>query len=207
MYIPGHFAVNDRAQQLQFIRKHGFATLVSHDANGLFATHLPFLLNENADGSISLIGHVARANPHWKAIASGAEVMTIFSGPHAYISPRWYEMHPSVPTWNYTVLHAYGKGTLLDDKATQALLKTLADQYESGSKTPWRMEGLTSDYVEKMVSAIVGFEIAVERIECKFKLSQNRSAADRKGVIAALRQSSLADQDVAAFMEWVEKSG
>ena len=135
--------------------------------------------------------------------------MAIFTGPHAYISPSWYEMHPSVPTWNYTVLHAYGKGKLLDTRATLALLKTLVDQYESGRQIPipWRMEGLPNDYVEKMVGAIVGFEIAVERIDCKFKLSQNRPAADKQGVIAALNQSTPTDQEVAAFMERARKSG
>jgi transcriptional regulator len=110
-----------------------------------------------------------------------------------------------VPTWNYAAVHAYGKAQLLDAAATRKLLKTLSDQYESGRKKPWRMEDLAGDYVEKMVAAIVGFEIAVERIEGKFKLSQNRSAADRAGVVDALLQGVPADQQLARLMQRAEK--
>ena len=114
-------------------------------------------------------------------------------------------MHPSVPTWNYAVVHAYGEARLLDAATTRRLLKTLTDQYESGREKPWHMEGLTNDYVEKMVAAIVGFEIAIERIEGKFKLSQNRPTADRAGVVNALLLGAPADQQVARLMQRVEK--
>jgi transcriptional regulator len=205
MYTPKHFAVEDRAQQLQFMRDYGFASLVSRGGHGLTATHLPLAVEERNGGSVFLVGHVARANPHWQDLESGAEALVIFHGPHAYVSPTWYEMHPSVPTWNYAAVHAYGKAQLLDAAATRKLLKTLSDQYESGRKKPWRMEDLAGDYVEKMVAAIVGFEIAVERIEGKFKLSQNRSAADRAGVVDALLQGVPADQQLARLMQRAEK--
>jgi transcriptional regulator len=205
MYMPKHFAVEDRAQQLQFMRDYGFATLVSQRGRGPTATHLPLAVEERDDGNVFLMGHVARSNPHWKELESGTEALAIFHGPHAYISPTWYEIHPSVPTWNYAAVHAYGKARLLDAVATRRLLKTLSDQYESGREKPWRMEDLTNDYVEKMVAAIVGFEIAIERIEGKFKLSQNRANADRVGVVNALLQGAPADQQVARLMQRVEK--
>jgi transcriptional regulator len=205
MYTPKLFAVEDRAQQLQFMRDYGFATLVSLGGHGPTATHLPLAVEERDDGSVFLMGHVARANPHWKDLESGTEALAIFHGPHAYISPTWYEMHPSVPTWNYAAVHAYGKAKLLDAAATRRLLNTLSDQYESGREKPWRMEDLTIDYVEKMVAAIVGFEIAIERIEGKFKLSQNRPAADRAGVVNGLLQGAPADLQVARLMQQVEK--
>lgn len=205
MYMPKHFAVEDRVQQLQFMRDYGFATLVSQGSHGPTATHLPLTVEERDDGNVFLIGHVAHANPHWKYLESGSEALAIFHGPHAYISPTWYQMHPSVPTWNYAAVHAYGEARLLDAAATRRLLKTLSDQYESGREKPWRMEDLTSGYVEKMVAAIVGFEIAIKRIEGKFKLSQNRPAADRAGVVNALLQGAPADQQVARLMQQVEK--
>ena len=205
MYTPKHFAVEDRVQQLQFMRAYGFATLVSQGGPGSTATHLPLVVDERNDGNVFLLGHVARANPHWKDLESGIEALAIFHGPHAYISPAWYEMHPSVPTWNYAVVHAYGKARLLDAAATRRLLKTLSDQYESGRENPWRMEDLSGDYVERMAAAIVGFEIAIDRIEGKFKLSQNRPAADRAGVVNALLRGGPADQQVAHLMQQVEK--
>jgi transcriptional regulator len=205
MYTPKHFAVEDRAQQLQFMRDYGFATLVSQGERSPTATHLPLAVEERDDGSVFLMGHVARANPHWKDLESGTMALVIFHGPHAYVSPTWYEVHPSVPTWNYAAVHAYGKARLLDADATRQLLKTLSDQYESGLEKPWRMEDLTNDYVKKMLAAIVGFEIAIDRIEGKFKLSQNRPAADRLGVVNALLQGTPADQQVARLMQQVEK--
>jgi transcriptional regulator len=205
MYMPKHFTVEDRAQQLQFMRDYGFATLVSQGGQGPTATHLPLTVEERDGGKIFLMGHVARANTHWKDLESGTEALAIFHGPHAYISPTWYEMHPSVPTWNYAAVHAYGKARLLDAAATRRLLKTLSDQYETGREKPWRMEGLTNEYVEKMAAAIVGFEIVIDRIEGKFKLSQNRPVADRAGVINALLQGAPADQQVARLMQRVEK--
>jgi transcriptional regulator len=201
MYIPKHFAVEDHAQLEDFIRTYGFATLVTQGAHGLMATHLPLVLGARDDGSAALIGHVARANPHWQDLESGVEALAIFHGPHAYISPSWYEAHPSVPTWNYAVVHVYGRARLLDAGATLGLLERLTDQYEAGRDKPWCVESLPHGYTEKMVAAIVGFEIAIERIEGKFKLSQNRSAADQEGVINALKRGTVAEQDTARLME------
>jgi transcriptional regulator len=129
---------------------------------------------------------VARANPHWRELEAAGEVLVIFAGPHAYVSPRWYAHHPSVPTWNYAVVHARGKARLVEPEALPALLGRLTRQYEEGRPAPWRMQDLPADFTPKLLAAIVGFEIAVERLEGKFKLSQNRRPADLEGVIAAL---------------------
>jgi transcriptional regulator len=148
-------------------------------------SHVPFVVDEDAGGALRLHGHVARANPHWRMLEV-SPALVIFSGPHGYISPTWYEKHPSVPTWNYAVVHAHGAARLVDAVALERTLGRLSAHYESGNPAPWRIEGLERDYVETMVRAIVGFEIAVERLEGKFKLSQNRIPADQRRVIEAL---------------------
>jgi transcriptional regulator len=129
---------------------------------------------------------MARANAHWESLESAAEVLAIFGGPHAYVSPSWYAHHPSVPTWNYAVVHARGKARIVEPEALPALLARLTRKYEEGRPAPWRMEDLPADFTPRLLAAIVGFEIAVERLEGKFKLSQNRRPADLEGVIAAL---------------------
>lgn len=205
MYAQKQFALMDRVQQVQFMRDYGFATLVTQGGKSLTATHVPLMVEERDDG-VFLVGHVARANPHWKTLETGVEALAIFHGPHAYISPTWYKLHPAVPTWNYAVVHAYGRARLLDANATKNLVKTVSEQYESGRENPWRMEDLPHGYVDKLLAAIVGFEIAIERIEGSFKLSQNRSAADRAGVINALLESAPSDQALAHLMQRIEKS-
>src|SRR5262249_44408540 len=129
--------------------------------------------------------------------------LAIFQGPHTYISPSWYEVHPSVPTWDYAVVHAYGKPRLLDDDALHALLRDSVTLYESPSAQPWRFDSLTDDYVRKMMRAIVGLEIEITRLEGKLKLSQNRSEADRAAVITALEQT--ADPMNAEVAEWMQR--
>jgi transcriptional regulator len=185
-YIPRHFRFDDPEALERFVADNAFGTLVSPGAGGLSVSHIPFLPERGADGRLRLLGHVARANPHWQALESAGEVLAIFAGPHAYVSPGWYEVHPSVPTWNYAVVHARGPARLLPPGDLPALLDRLSRTYEDRRGSPWRMEALPPEFMGKLVEAIVGFEIVVEKLEGKFKLSQNRSARDREGVAAAL---------------------
>lgn len=187
-YVPGHFRVEDAATLERFVAENGFATLVSTGPEGLWTSHVPLLVGRGSDGRLRLEGHMARANAHWESLESAAEVLAIFGGPHAYVSPSWYAHHPSVPTWNYAVVHARGKARLVEPEALPALLARLTRKYEEGRPAPWRIEDLPADFTPRLLAAIVGFEIAVERLEGKFKLSQNRRPADLEGVIAALER-------------------
>ncbi len=193
LYIPKAFRIEDRRELVEFIEHHGFGTLVSSGADGLSASHIPFLVDVNDGGDVRLLGHFARANPHGQALLEARHVMAIFQGPHAYVSPGWYENHPAVPTWNYVVVHAHGTARPIDEGELRSLLARLSAKYESGRPAPWRMEDLTEDYVAKMVAAIFGFAIDVERIEGKFKLSQNRPGRDAERVAAALQGEGEAD--------------
>lgn len=187
-YVPGHFRVEDAATLERFVAENGFATLVSTGPEGLWTSHVPLLVGRGSDGRLRLEGHMARANAHWESLESAAEVLAIFGGPHAYVSPSWYAHHPSVPTWNYAVVHARGKARIVEPEALPALLARLTRKYEEGRPAPWRIEDLPADFTPRLLAAIVGFEIAVERLEGKFKLSQNRRPADLEGVIAALER-------------------
>jgi transcriptional regulator len=196
MYIPTAFRVDDRAALYDLIERYGFATLVTLLDGTPFATHLPILLDRTRG---VLLGHVARANPHGRALGGGAEALLIFQGPHAYVSPSWYTTAPAVPTWNYAAVHVYGVPRLLDEAGLLDLLDRLVSKYESGRERPWTMD-LPPDYLKKMVQAIVGFEVPMTRVEGKFKLNQNRSAEDRAGVIGALRGGDAEEQALAEFM-------
>jgi transcriptional regulator len=136
---------------------------------------------------------MARANPQWKAFENGQEVMLIFQGPHAYVSPSFYEVHPSVPTWNYAIIHAYGNPRIIDDhERLHEMLGALVHRHEDLRRQPWEMNDLPDDYMNKMMAAVVGFEIEITRLEGKYKLSQNRSEADQQRVIDNLSQSDYA---------------
>jgi transcriptional regulator len=186
LYIPSHFRVDDRAQLVEFMRANAFATLVSSGPGGLHVSHVPLIAEEASGGPVRLLGHVARANPQWGALEAGDPVVAIFHGPHGYVSPTWYEHHPAVPTWNYAVVHAHGKPRLMDEAALRGLVRRLSETYEEGRPSPWRMDGLAPDYVAKMIGVIGGFTIEVERLEGKFKLSQNRPGQDAARVRAEL---------------------
>lgn len=201
MYVPDHFAIDDRDTLAEFIAMHAFATLVSAPDGVPFATHLPLKLRKRDNGDWLLAGHVARANPQWRHLDGSGEVLAIFHGPHCYVSPTWYTSKNMVPTWNYAVAHVYGKARAIDDAAwLHTLVTELADTYESGRAPRWRNE-LPSDFEAKLLAAIVGIELEVTRVEGKFKLSQNRSRDDRQGVVTALRASADADdRAIAALM-------
>lgn len=185
LYVPPHFRVDDRDALYAFMEQYAFGTLVSSGPAGMHVSHIPFLPERGDDGAIRLLGHVARGNEQWQAIAGAEHLVAIFQGPHAYISPSWYANHPSVPTWNYSVVHAHGKARLMDEAELHDLLTRLSATYEAGNPKPWRMSQLPPAYVDSMLQMIVGFEIEVERLEGKFKLSQNRPGEVAR-VIAAL---------------------
>jgi len=199
MYLPSPFRVDDFDRLAGFIEAHSFATLISHDGTAPFATHLPLLFDRARGQFGTLVGHVARGNAQWRHFERGGEVLAIFHGPHAYVSPSWYETELAVPTWNYAAVHAYGTPRLLDDAALDAQLRAMIAKYESGLAAPWPGD-LPDDYRTKMRQGIVGFEIEITRLEGKFKLSQNRSEVDRQNVIAALEASPREDDRRVAEM-------
>lgn len=193
VYLPPHFTETDRDALAAHIERHEFALVVSHGAAGLVASHVPLLLDRDGE-DWRLLGHLARPNPQLAAFAEGGEALAIFSGPHAYVSPRWYEAGPAVPTWNYADVHAYGSVRLVADEAwLRGFLRRLSQRHEMPAAAPWRIEDLPAAYLAGMLKGIVGFEIAVTRLEGKFKLSQNRPAADRPRIIAALEAADDPD--------------
>lgn len=187
-YVPRHFRADDPATLDRFVAANAFGTLVSTGPGGLSVSHIPFLPERGADGRLRLLGHVARANPHWEGLEAAGEVLVIFEGPHAYVSPTGYAHHPSVPTWNYAVVHARGRARVLPPGDLPSLLDRLSRVYEEGRSPPWRMQSLPADFTLKLLAAIVGFEVVVERLEGKFKLSQNRGPEDVAGVVEALER-------------------
>lgn len=190
MYIPKGFREDDILTLHTFMRTYSFATLVTQHEGEPFATHLPVLLDTGRGPHGTLLAHMARANPQWHDFNSAQEVLVIFQGPHAYISPSWYEVELSVPTWNYATVHTYGFPRLIEEREElYTLLKTLIQTHEAQFEKPWPFQ-LPGDYMQKMMSGIVGFEIEITRLEGKFKLSQNRSATERENVIASLQESA-----------------
>jgi transcriptional regulator len=201
MYIPKHFQTDDIARMHDLMRRYSFAILVTQHDGAPFASHLPLLVDERRGRYGALLAHLSRANPQWRDLAGRQEALVIFQGPHAYISPSWYGAVPSVPTWNYAAVHAYGPARIIDDPAElRGMLGALVDRHESGFAQPWRME-LPDEYVERMLGGIVGFEIEIARLEGKLKLSQNRDADDRRRVAEALAASeSQLDLETARMM-------
>jgi len=191
MYIPRHFEVTDTAWCHALMRAQSFATMITADDTGApFATHLPILVDATRGPRGTLRGHVARANPHWRYLAAGRPTLVVFSGAHAYVSPSWYATQPAVPTWNYVAVHATGSGALVEDaERVRALLADLVHVYEGAGPGAWSFEALAEDYVAGMQRAIVAFEIPIERLEGKAKLSQNRDAVDQGRTRDALAAS------------------
>jgi transcriptional regulator len=190
VYIPKAFEETRPEVLHALVRQNSFGILVSHDSGELVASHLPFLLEPERGAYGTLVGHMARANLQWQSFREGAEVLAIFSGPHAYISPSWYEAELAVPTWNYLAVHAYGVPALVEDSASLLrILKAMVRTYESSLSPPWALQ-LPDDYMARMMKGIVGFEIEITRLEGKLKLGQNRSPADQARVVAALTQQA-----------------
>jgi transcriptional regulator len=202
VYLPPAFTETRREALVAHIERHDFGMLVTHGAAGLIASQIPFLVDER-DGGLVLQCHLARANPQLADLEGAAEALAVFAGPHAYISPSWYEAVPAVPTWNYATVHAYGPARRIEDAGwLRELVRRLSERHEAGEAAqghlPWRMDDLPEPYVQSMLNGIVGIEIAVARIEGKFKLSQNRPAGDRPRIIAALERRADADSHAVA---------
>lgn len=179
MYIPKHFEVTDKAEIFAFVEANAFGQLISNVSGQLFSTHMPFLLSHD---KTKIVGHLALQNPQHTNL-NGQEVLITLQGPHDYISPSWYAS-PGVPTWNYQAVHVYGKASVFSSvEKLRTVVEDLTEKYESTLPQPWCPE-----YNAAKLNAIVGVEITISEIQCKFKLSQNRSAQDRKQVVARLNE-------------------
>lgn len=187
MYVPAHFR-EDRPEVLHaIIEENSFATLVSTTPEGVVATHIPFLLDRSRGPLGTLRGHVARANRHWTQLAQ-SEAAVIFLGSHSYVSPSWYASTDRVPTWNYVAVHAYGMPRLIEDDAElRKLVDETVTRYEGAFERPWEIGSIEDAKLGGLLRGIVGFEIPIERMDGKRKLGQNRSRADRRGMVRGLR--------------------
>jgi transcriptional regulator len=188
MYSPAYNQLEDRAELIEFMRANGFVVLVTGTGGTLHASHLPAMVQEH-EGQIRVDMHMARANPQWKEFFDDEEVLVVFPGPHAYVSPRWYEEKERVPTWNYAAVHAYGTPRIIDDKnlklqSQRRLIAALDPQWLP------RFDALRREYVDKMLDGIVNFEIAVTRIDTRWKLSQNRTRHEQELIVSELERSS-----------------
>ena len=195
MYRPSHFTQPDARALQALMRDHPLATLITHGAQGLDANPVPLLWLDDGSAQGLLRGHVARANPVWRDTPQGSEVLAVFHGPDAYISPNWYatkrETGAVVPTWNYAVVHARGPLRVVDDVAwLRELVTALTRRHEAAQPRPWAVGDAPPDYIERMLGAIVGIEIPINRIEGKWKVSQNKADAERAGVVDGLAQSA-----------------
>ena len=180
MYIPKHFEITETDEIFAFIKANAFGQLISSVKGKLFSSNIPFLVSED---KTALICHVAKKNPQWEDIEK-QEVLVTFQGPHGYISPSWYDS-PGVPTWNYQSAHIYGKANLItDSEQLKHILEALTQEYESVNKKPWKI-----DYRESLLNIIVGIEINITDVQCKFKLSQNRSVTDQNNIVKELKNN------------------
>jgi len=194
MYMPEVFEERDVDTLHQLIGAHSLGALVTMTATGLDANHIPFLVDADPAPFGTLRGHVARANPLWRDVSGGqANALVIFQGPQPFISPSWYptkqETGRVVPTWNYVVVHAYGRLRIVDDRAwVGSHLSQLTDRHEQHRDQPWKITDAPPEFIDKMAAAVVGLELTVERLIGKWKVSQNRSLPDREGVVKGLTQ-------------------
>jgi transcriptional regulator len=192
MYIPGHFSQSSLETLYDLIAKNPLGVLVTNGKAGLDANHLPFELDAQAGPHGTLRAHVARANPVWNDVQNGDEVLAVFRGADAYISPNWFpskhEFHKQVPTWNYMVAHVHGKITIHDEERyVRGVVARLARHHEATQPIPWKMTDSPPEYIDMMLKAIVGIEIEITRVDGKFKLSQNREPRDIRGAGDALK--------------------
>jgi transcriptional regulator len=212
MYIPPLFREDDRATLHAMIREARLSLLVSNGADGFpEVSYLPLLLDETDGANGTLIGHLARANPHWKSLAEAGKAKAIFRGPDAYVSPAWYPTkqvhHRHVPTWNYEAVHAIGRVEVFDDAARlRAVVARLTSRFEASRAEPWTIDMAPPDYIEMMLKAIVGVRLTIEDLRGKRKMSQNRESVDRQGVRDALAASTdPGEQGVLRSMQELEE--
>jgi transcriptional regulator len=197
MYQPDHFRVDALPQVHALMRARPFAALISGGSMGLYATHLPTVLKDAAPFGL-VECHLARANPHWKELAKGDEALMIFQGPEGYITPNWYaskaEQGKVVPTWNYAVVHAYGRPEVVVERDwLRRHVGELTAQQEADEPKQWSLSDAPEAFVETMLRGIVGFRFAITRLEGKWKMSQNREPKDREGVVRGLGERGHAD--------------
>lgn len=195
MYLPDHFDEAREEELLRTVAAYPLGALVLNGPDGLDANHLPFLIDEASTNPKKLLAHVARANPLWKETRDGDEVLVIFRAEDAYVSPNWYpskqDFHQQVPTWNYRVVHVHGKLHIRDnERFVRGVVARLTRIHEAqtGSPPPWKMTDSSPEYIDRMLSAIVGIEIEVSRMVGKWKLSQNREERDRINAAEELRK-------------------
>ena len=205
-YLPQHFAETDPATLYALVRSHPLATWVVQHQGELLVNHIPFLLDAQRGEHGTLVGHVARANPVWQVLAAGAPSVAVFTGPQAYVSPNWYPSKhahgKAVPTWNYATVHAHGVPQAVDDPARILDVVTrLTQVHEAGQALPWQVADAPADYIAKLLQAIVVVEIPVQRWVGKWKVSQNRPAADQQGVAAGLNAQGGEAAQMAALVQ------
>ena len=198
MYIPPHFVQADPAELHRVMRTHTLGVLVTARPEGLDADHIPFEFHADAGPLGTLSAHVARANPLWQRCPSGTEVLVIFRGAEAYVSPSWYpskhETHRQVPTWNYEVVHAHGRITVLDDERfVRGLLARLTRHHEAAEPKRWKMGDSPPEFINDMLSKVVGIEVEITSLIGKAKLSQNKEARDRLGAAETLAARGRAE--------------
>jgi transcriptional regulator len=191
MYVPQVHEENDLAVLHALIRAHPLGAWVTQGDGGLLANHIPFLLDASRGAFGTLVGHVARANPAWQSFSHSVPSVVLFQGPESYITPSWYPSKhahgKAVPTWNYAVVHAHGMPCVIEDREWLLQhLTQLTDTHEAGQALPWKLSDAPADFTERLLGAIVGLEIPIDRLVGKWKVSQNRPEADKLGVVAGL---------------------
>ena len=206
-YLPPHFEENDTAVLHTLVREHPLSTWIVQHRGELLVNHIPFLLDPARGEHGTLVGHVARANPVWQALAEGAGSVAVFTGPQAYVSPNWYPSKhahgKAVPTWNYAIVHAHGVPLAFEDPVRVLdVVRRLTQTHEAGQARPWQVADAPADYIANLLKVIVGIEIPVQRWVGKWKVSQNRPSADQQGVAAGLNgQGSEAAARMAALVQ------
>lgn len=204
MYIPNYFRNNNLLEIENFVSKNSFAVLITHHQQKQFATHLPIEMETKVNGEKVLQGHIARGNQQWQTFENGEQALAIFTGPHTYVSSSWYN-HVNVPTWNYIAVHISGFLRILNEEELLLSLKKLTDKYEVISKNPVTVEGM-DDNVRKQIKGIVGFEMRIEKMEGKWKMSQNRDEEDYKNIIRELEElNDFNAKEVAKEMKKLRK--
>ena len=200
MYLPAHFDQQDPEELATLVRTYPLSTMVTQDGEDLVANHIPFLLDGPLVIGATLNGHVAKNNDVWQTADPTKDMLLVFQGSSAYITPNWYpskqEHHQVVPTYNYVVVHVYGKLSVHHDRASKlAIVDHLTQTMEKTRSSSWKVSDAPPDYIDNMLDAIVGVDVTVTRIQAKWKINQNRSGRDREGVADGLEQSALSDND------------
>ncbi len=199
MYIPPHYKNENHEELCEFIQQNGFGILVSQVEGKIWATHMPLILVPG-----KLLGHISRGNRQWKELTKGGEVMAIFSGPHTYISSSWYD-HENVPTWNYEAVHVYGKARIIEGEELVDSLRQLTNKYEKKSVCPVSVDTMSKKFLDMEMRGIVGLEIAIDRMEASYKLSQNRDEKNHATIISELEKRR--DENSVAVAHEMRKFG